>query len=81
MKTKWKNLILMTSGLLVIPSCSTVEEQGECLKWTTSVVQKKERLPYPMRGTVIREEAITLCVSRETKDETALVVRGPTIYI
>lgn len=67
--------------LVLLVGCETVDSQGECLEWSTMIVEKKERLPYPMRGVVVREEAITYCRQREQQNETALVVRGPTIYI
>lgn len=52
--------------LILLSGCTTVEEeQGECLKWRTTVIEKKERLPYPMRGTVVREEVVTYCAVRE----------------
>ena len=41
------------------------EEQGECLKWRTTIMERKERLPYPMRGVVVREEEVTYCAIRE----------------
>ena len=67
--------------IVFLVGCETVEQQGQCLVWKTYVVEKKERLPYPMRGTVVREEIVTTCKVREQQNETALVVRGPTIYI
>lgn len=67
--------------LVLLVGCETVEQQGQCLEWKTSVVEKKERLPYPLQGVVVREEIITTCKVREQQNETALVVRGPTIYI
>jgi|14BtaG_2_1085337.scaffolds.fasta_scaffold02705_12 hypothetical protein len=44
------------------------EELGECLKWRTTIVEKKERLPYPMRGIVVREEQVVQCTIREEID-------------
>ena len=44
------------------------EELGECLKWRTTIVEKKERLPYPMRGIVVREEQVVQCAIREEID-------------
>ena len=41
------------------------EDVGECLKWRTTIMEKKERLPYPMRGVVVREEEVTYCAIRE----------------
>jgi hypothetical protein len=41
------------------------EDVGECLEWKMSMVEKKERLPYPMRGIVVREEMVAVCMSRE----------------
>ena len=89
MKVRWKNWILTISGICVslsmvacesfLPAGYNQEETGECLKWDTYVVEKKERLPYPLQGVVVREELITYCVSREQENETALAIRGPTI--
>lgn len=81
MKVTWKNWILTISVLPAIVSCSNINEQGKCLKWHTSVSETRERLPFPLEGEIIREEIITYCISREEKNETALVIRGPTIYI
>ena len=52
---------------LLLVGCTTVEPEdaGECLKWRTTVVEKKERLPYPMRGVVVREEEVTYCSIRQ----------------
>ena len=52
--------------LILFSGCTTVEEeQGECLKWRTTVIEKKERLPFPMRGEVVRKEVVTYCAARE----------------
>ena len=55
---------------LMIPACSNVEEQGECLDWYTTIVETKERLPFPMRGEVVREEVVTYCRSRANERQT-----------
>ena len=55
---------------LIIPACSFVEEQGECLEWYTTIVEKKERLPYPMQGVVVREETVIQCRSRDERQTT-----------
>ena len=91
MKVRWKNWILKISGLFVIllmvacesflPAGYNQEQTGKCLKWDTYVMEKRERLPYPLQGEIIREELITYCARREQEDETALVIRGPSIYI
>lgn len=53
--------LTLSAGLLY--SCAGVEEEESrpCLDWKTMVVQKKERLPYPMQGVVVREETIVYC--------------------
>lgn len=60
------NLVCL-SFLVLLTACETTpqEEQGECLKWRTTIVEKKERLPYPMRGVVVREEEVVYCAIRE----------------
>ena len=55
---------------LMIPACSSVEEQGECLEWYTTVIERKERLPYPMQGVVVREETVVQCRSRDERQTT-----------
>jgi NAD-dependent DNA ligase len=55
---------------LIIPACSNIEEQGECLEWYTTVIEKKERLPYPMQGVVVREETVVQCRSRDERQTT-----------
>ena len=65
--------IAIAISILLIASCGGFqpagynqgEELGECLKWRTTIVEKKERLPYPMSGVVVREEQITYCAIRE----------------
>lgn len=55
---------------LMIPACSNVEEQGECLEWATETIERRERLPYPMQGVVVREEQHTYCRSRDERETT-----------
>lgn len=57
--------LLVACGGLLPAGHNQEEETGECLKWRTTVVEKKERLPYPMSGVVVREEQITYCAIRE----------------
>jgi len=61
----WKYCIVFTAGLLW--SCTAIEEETRpCLDWKTMVVEKKERLPYPMQGVVVREETIVYCREYDT---------------
>lgn len=62
---------LSTLAVLILAGCSTTEELGECLDWHTEVVERRERLPYPMQGVVVREEKYTYCRSRKNETETA----------
>jgi len=65
--------IAIAISILLIASCGGFQPAGyqqgapigECLKWRTTIMEKKERLPYPMRGVVVREEEITYCAERE----------------
>ena len=59
-------ILLLCAGLLY--SCAAVEEEETrpCLDWKTMVVEKKERLPYPMQGVVVREETIVYCREYDT---------------
>ena len=63
-------LLLLSTGLLY--SCAGLmpagleEETRPCLDWKTMVVEKKERLPYPMSGVVVREETIVYCREYDT---------------
>lgn len=54
-------------SILSIVACQSVnqEDVGACLEWRTMMVEKKERLPYPMQGVIVREEQITYCAIRE----------------
>ena len=54
-------------AILSLVACASTqeEEQGECLKWRTTIMEKKERLPYPLRGVVVREEEVVYCAIRE----------------
>jgi hypothetical protein len=54
-------------AILFTVACQSVnqEDVGECLEWRMSMVERKERLPYPMRGIVVREEMVAVCTSRE----------------
>lgn len=58
--------LILSAGLLW--SCAAVEEEESrpCLDWKTMVVEKKERLPYPMQGIVVREETIVYCRKYDT---------------
>lgn len=58
--------LILSAGLLW--SCAAVEEEEQlpCLDWKTMVVEKKERLPYPMSGVVVREETIVYCREYDT---------------
>lgn len=58
--------LILSAGLLW--SCAAVEEEEQlpCLDWMTMVVEKKERLPYPMQGVVVREETIVYCREYDT---------------
>ena len=58
---------------LVLIGCTSIdpEDAGECLQWKSMVVEKKERLPYPMSGTVVREEQVLYCIDRAVKEESA----------
>jgi hypothetical protein len=59
-------LAIVIAIFSLVACVSTQEEDaGECLKWRTTVVEKKERLPYPMRGVVVREEEVVYCAIRE----------------
>lgn len=61
-------LAIVIAILSLVACVSTQEEeqeQGECLKWRTTIVEKKERLPFPMRGIVVREEEVVYCAIRE----------------
>jgi len=63
-----KLILILCAGLLW--SCTAIEQQeeeGECLKWRSMLVEKKERLPYPLRGVVVREETVVYCVERKEK--------------
>ena len=73
--------IIMFNIFLI--SCSTVppEEQGECLRWKTVEVARKEFLPYPMTGYIERIETRVMCAVREEENETALALRRPAIYV
>lgn len=59
--------IFFVVAILLVASCQSVnqEDVGECLEWKMSMVEKKERLPYPMSGVVVREEMVAVCTSRE----------------
>ena len=56
--------LILSAGLLL--SCTVVEEERPCLDWKTMVVEEKERLPYPMRGEVVREKTIVYCREYDT---------------
>ena len=59
-------LAIVIAILSLVACVSTQEEEhGECLKWRTTIVEKKERLPFPMRGVVVREEEVVYCAIRE----------------
>lgn len=53
---------------LLLVGCTTTEEAGPCLEWRTEIIERKERLPYPMQGVVVREEKYTYCRKRESVD-------------
>jgi hypothetical protein len=57
-------------SLLFTVACRSVnqEDVGECLEWKMSMIETKERLPYPMRGIVVREEMVAVCMTREEID-------------
>ena len=55
--------------ILLLTSCSSIEEQGECLEWFTTVIETKERLPFPLIGEVVREETIIFCRSKENESQ------------
>jgi hypothetical protein len=59
--------IAIVVAILFTVACQSVnqEDVGECLEWKMSMVEKKERLPFPMSGVVVREEMIAVCTSRE----------------
>ena len=61
-------LLTLTLSAGLLWSCAAVEqeEMGECLEWKKMVVEKKERLPYPMSGVVVREETIVYCREYDT---------------
>ena len=58
--------------LILLSGCTTIEEeQAPCLEWTTEIFEKKERLPFPMQGYVVREEQVTYCRKRAKSNDTA----------
>lgn len=70
-------------AIVLLAGCETVPhgEQGECLRWKTVEVVRKEFLPYPMTGYIERVETRPMCAVREEKDDTALALRRPAIYV
>lgn len=61
------SIFALPAVFLSMVGCQTVDQEkvGPCLEWKMSMVEKKERLPFPMSGVVVREEMIAVCTSRE----------------
>jgi hypothetical protein len=58
--------------LILLSGCTSIEEEkAPCLEWTTEIIERRERLPYPMQGTIIREEPYTYCRKRAKSNDTA----------
>ena len=58
--------------LILLTGCASItEEQAPCLEWTTETIERRERLPYPMQGVIVREEQYTYCRKRAESNDTA----------
>ena len=56
--------------LLLLFSCATPTQEGECLKWKTVVSERQECSRQPYRICFIRPVQRTYCVDRGNQSET-----------